>query len=208
MNQRTRMWEALAWLRMGTNEVYTNALGEVIKDVIGPKCDESVSDDAALLARRIQEKAVELSQMIAQLEEKCQGTKTRECYYFGCQGDAGHYWWDAEGPRMSRKAEARVGEKIASKIDGGFCPGVSDNPNRPYARTRPEVEGEAALHYLDGWTVLAFWDRSVDKRGGCNSNFVVRGHATFDEVLALAKEQYPQVMNRLTFQIKLVTRFA
>jgi hypothetical protein len=198
------MWQALAWLRMGTGTTYTSALQKVLVEEATAN-DGSISRGAGELANRIRLQAEEVARNIALLEELCMGTRTRECYYFGCQRDAGHYWWDASSQSMgSRRAEMRVGAQIASKIDGGFCPGVSTNPNRPYDRTRPEVEGEAALHYVDGWTILGFWDRSVDKRGACNSNFIIRGHCTFDEVLQIAREQYPQVMGRLKFEIQLV----
>lgn len=197
------MWQALAWLRMGSSDSHVSTLKHVL-DEAATAGDESISLGARNVARRIQVQMQDIAKQIAELESLCMGTRTRECYYFGCQRESGHYWWDTEGSRSSRKAEERVGGKIANKIDGGFCPGVSSDPNKRYARTRPEVEGEAKLHYVDGWTILAFWDRSVDKRGACNSNFVIRGCCTFDEALQLAREQYPQVMNRLTFEIKLV----
>ena len=133
-----------------------------------------------------------------------------ECYYFGCQGQAGHYWWKPDKSwTWDNGVRQIVGEalwnKVWPKIDGGFCPGASKDPKKPWQRTGPEVEGEALLHHVDGWSILSFWDRSVDKRGACNSNFIVRGEHTFEEVLKAARESFPQVLDRLKFEIKLVT---
>ncbi len=125
-----------------------------------------------------------------------------ECYYFGCQKYAGHYWWTPSGKQYD--VRELVGPNIDPRIDGGFCPNTSEDRTKPWQRTGPEVEGEAKLHQVDGWTILSFWDRSVDTRSACNSNFVVRGEHTFEEVLEAARRDFPQVLERLKFEIKLV----
>lgn len=127
-----------------------------------------------------------------------------EAYYFGCIGHPGHYWWRRD--RCDWGIPKIVGPNIDPRIDAGFCPGTSRDL-KPWQRTRPEVEGEAAMHHIDGWTVLAFWDRSVDRRGACNSNFVARGEHDFDAMLAIAREQFPHVMGRLSFEVKLAEGF-
>lgn len=126
-----------------------------------------------------------------------------ECYYFGCQKEPGHYWWSTDGRRHYDVVDL-VGTNIYPKIDSGFCPNASIDEGKPWRRTGPEIEGEAALHHVDGWTILSFWDRSVDKRSACNSNFVVRGEHTFEEVMQSARDHFPQVLLRLKFEIKLV----
>jgi hypothetical protein len=50
---------------------------------------------------------------------------------------------------------------IARRIDGGFCPQIEDAQS-----------GEARIHHVEGWTVLAFWDRSGDSRPSSHSTFV------------------------------------
>lgn len=129
--------------------------------------------------------------------------ETIEAYYFGCVGEAGHYWF---GSRLwTRPGYSEMADKlprIGLRIDSGFCPGTVDG--KPFARTRPEREGEAHLHHIDDWTVLAFWDRSVDSRGGCNSNFVARGTHNYATMRSIAEAQFPEVWKRFRFELKLI----
>jgi hypothetical protein len=67
-----------------------------------------------------------------------------------------------------------------------------------------QVQGHAALHQKDGWTAICFWDRSEDKRGGCNSNFFAHGIFTFDEMVQISKEIFPTVWARFNFPVILV----
>lgn len=98
--------------------------------------------------------------------------------------------------------EARVPAALLRRIDGGFCPGavVGD----AWRRSRPEIEGQASLRHVDGWTVLAWWDRSVDSRGACNSAFVARGLRDFTTMLEIGKTQAPIVIARQRTPIVLV----
>lgn len=64
-----------------------------------------------------------------------------------------------------------------------------------------QTEGIARLHHLNGCTVLAFWDRSVDKRPGSNIAFVAPGRLTFDEAVAAAKRNFPHVWPRFKFEV-------
>ncbi len=126
-----------------------------------------------------------------------------ETYYFGCVGSPGHYWRDPTDSRRQSSIEKRVGRSIHPRIDGGFCPGSV--PGDPWKRTRSEVEGEAAVHHVDGWTILAFWDRSVDKRGACNSNFVALGEHDFAAMCEIAQRVFPRVWNRYQFAVRLAS---
>jgi hypothetical protein len=126
---------------------------------------------------------------------------TIEAYYFGCQREAGHYWWRKYGGH-AYDVEKIVGPNLHPRIDGGFCPGSVRGD--PWKRTRPEIEGEAALHHVDGWTVLSFWDRSVDSRGASNSNFVARGARSYVIMRAIAEAQFPDVWKRFKFEVRLV----
>ncbi len=134
-------------------------------------------------------------------------TETVQAFYYGCRGQIGHYWWQSEriGGAQDWDIEKVVGSKIHPRIDGGFCYGSADPNDRLRRRTRPEVEGEAVLTHIGGWTLLSFWDRSVDKRGGSNSSIVVCGDShSFATMLTVAKEQFPGVMSRISFEIKLM----
>jgi hypothetical protein len=114
-------------------------------------------------------------------------------YYFGCIDTTGHYMHPST-PAQTLEERRAVSELIytnpwRANIDSGLCP------------VGPEIEGLAVLRQKDGWTVLSFWDRSVDHRGKSNSNFLAQGIFTFDEMIGLAQEHFPQVMKRLGFVI-------
>jgi hypothetical protein len=81
-------------------------------------------------------------------------------------------------------------ERTVSRLDGVFAPKGID-----------EKEGVAVLAKLEGFTVLAFWDRSADERFASNSAFLSRQSQTFDEILAEAKQKFPQIFDRFDFEI-------
>ena len=105
--------------------------------------------------------------------------------YFGCIGQPGHFMHVAPGRR-----DYNAATPWGSTPDGTLCP---DGER--------QVEGIAVLHHKNGWTALSFWDRSVDKRGGCNSNFFADQVLSFDEMVALARERFPQVWSRFPFEV-------
>jgi hypothetical protein len=133
---------------------------------------------------------------------RAQDIASAEVYYFGCWEQAGHYW-RAPHYKSHFDIEDRVGSNIHPRIDSGFCPGSIPGKSQ-FDRSRPEVQGEACLHHVDGWTILSFWDRSVDRRGCSNSSFVVLGTWTMDDVLDVARTKFPSVLNRIQFKIVLV----
>lgn len=103
-------------------------------------------------------------------------------YFFGCMRgvdgytEAGHYWRASNGTR----AHPTVFEKYP---DGTLCP---EGGNR----------GAAVLHQKEGWTAIGFWDCTGDSRSGSNSNFIVHGTYTFEEMCQLAAEAYPALWKR------------
>jgi hypothetical protein len=96
-----------------------------------------------------------------------------------------------------------VVQLVFPHIDGGYCPGV--DPNRKHAWQTPDhqPEGLAKLTHKDGWTLLSFWDRSVDKRNNSNSNFIQEGEFTFEQMVEQAKEKFPGIWERFKFEVKL-----
>jgi hypothetical protein len=120
--------------------------------------------------------------------------KGRQAYYFGCWGNAGHYLFDPD------RRSTRYTDKMVpwEQIDSVLCYGHRG----PY-QNGPQVQGLALLHHRDGWTALSFWDRTVDKRGGSNSNFFVEGTLSFDEIVLVAKERFPSIWERFTFKVEL-----
>jgi hypothetical protein len=117
-------------------------------------------------------------------------------FYFGCMGKKGHRLYDADGEDMHRIVTTPWG----SYPDGTLCPEGLVLRNLGEA-SNAQPEGKALLHHKDGWTALGFWDRSGDDRWNSNSNFLVRGTYTFDEMLALAKEQFRGIFATIKFPI-------
>lgn len=126
-------------------------------------------------------------------------------FYNGCWGNVGHYLFSEDG---SSKLAA-IGPFKRGELDCCLCPGyaplgASYAVRKASERPRAQVEGEAKLTHRDGWTALAFWDRSVDKRGNSNSCFVIEGTHTFEEMIELARARFPRVMERFKFEIRIV----
>jgi hypothetical protein len=114
-------------------------------------------------------------------------------FYFGCYEESGHYLF-RPGPMSTP----------SSSIPKDF-------PVKPYGlldgrllRNGPQPQG-VCTHYrgINGWTLISFWDRSVDSRGGSNSTFLCRGEHTFEEMLALFKEHFPTIVSRFKFPLVL-----
>jgi hypothetical protein len=55
--------------------------------------------------------------------------------------------------------------------------------------------------HKDGWTAIAFWDRSLDKRPGSSSAFILEGTHSFEDMLETAREKFADIFARLTFEI-------
>jgi hypothetical protein len=60
-----------------------------------------------------------------------------------------------------------------------------------------QEQNACVLTQKDGWTALSFWDRTGDTRGNSNSNFFFEGTYTFEQMVELAKEHFPEIMNRV-----------
>ena len=65
-------------------------------------------------------------------------------------------------------------------------------------------EGCAVLSFRSGWTRLGWPDRTIDNRPGSHSNILARGRHSFEAMLAIGREAFPQVMDRMTSGIVLV----
>lgn len=115
-----------------------------------------------------------------------------EVYFWGCWNDSkGHYLWR---PTPTRYESLRHNGLVPWKeVDGTLTPQHVDQ--------RHQVEGETVLHHCDGWTALAWWDRSVDNRGGSNAAIFARGTHDFDAMIALGKLHFPGVMVRFRYEL-------
>lgn len=111
-----------------------------------------------------------------------------EVLYFGCLGEAGHYLKSKS--RNIRSHETPWGVYL----DGGILKGRTGS-------------GQIVVDHKDGWTAIDFCDYSVDTRGGSHSAFIVAVELPGEEVLRLAKEQWPEVFSRKGFpQLEFVKR--
>jgi hypothetical protein len=114
--------------------------------------------------------------------------------YFGCHGGPGRYVWREGMGRFGGGGE--WGGRSLSNFDGMLPP---QGDPAPYIATVSRLEGW-------GLTALAFWDYSVDKRGGCNSVvFAPSLTITPDELLTEAQARFPQVFGRLPQVVRLKT---
>lgn len=62
-------------------------------------------------------------------------------------------------------------------------------------------EGVATVIHTDGWTALAFWDRSGDERYPSRSVFIIQDTCKFPQALAQAKKAFPTIFDRIKFEI-------
>lgn len=103
--------------------------------------------------------------------------------YFGCNNGPGHHLYNVKMYPVYDNKYRKL-----SNFDGTLPPFDS---SAGYI---------ASFSRLGGWglSAIAFWDYSVDKRGGCNSVFFVDSLTIEpDEMLAEAKKQFPEVFARL-----------
>lgn len=107
---------------------------------------------------------------------------TKPAYYLGC--------WDGPGHYLIREGGAWVHYQerptTLRDLDCGYAPKDENQP-----------QGAANLVHEAGQTILAFWDRTGDKRFGSNSAFLLPGTLDFDEAVAAARRAFPRIWARL-----------
>lgn len=124
------------------------------------------------------------------------------CYY-GCWEGVGHHVFTPRGiidfsiDGNARNAlwqrlwdETVVGDPAKRGKRSLGCDWPADDEHQP--------QGRARLTFVAGWTLLGFWDRSVDRRFGSCSVFLAEGTFSFDEMTAFAEERFPSVWRRIT----------
>ena len=112
-----------------------------------------------------------------------------EVIYFGCTGYAGHFI-HRHGCRRPQMISVTPWN---NDIDGG-----------PLKRAKiPDlITDQYCTERKDGWTLIAFWDRSGDSRPGSHSTFVIHADIPSQELFALARAQWPEIFNRRGFPIR------
>jgi len=132
--------------------------------------------------------------MVMRLVSLC--VRPSECFYFG-PGDellilgrvvrrviGGHY---LRGGRAEERADIC---RAFGELDMALCWSQKD-----------QTQGRALVTQRNGWTALAFWDRSLDQRPGCNSAFFVRGNLSFAQMVWVARHRWPTIWSRFSFQV-------
>lgn len=114
-------------------------------------------------------------------------------FYGGCIGQMGHYLFALGGS----KPREQYGPGSPIPWDSW------DGPLQP----KSGPQGRALLFYKreDGgpiWTALGFIDCSVDRRPGSHSTFFADSHLSFADMLADAREHWPHIFERFTFDIE------
>lgn len=125
-------------------------------------------------------------------------------YYFGCsklkpRDPVGHYLHDNN---LRHDWDVEKGLPVLwrnGKIDGGFAARVY----QPNGDSIEAPQGQARWMMCQGWTLISFWDRTGDSRPGSSSTFISKEHLTFEQMVAIAKEEFPQIWNRFNFEVKL-----
>lgn len=133
-------------------------------------------------------------------------------YFFGVSGPkiehgAGHYLYERFECRIPGLVpEVRSCVRIANHYDPMFRPLLPMDARwckrdayMPTLFTPPECErqGQARLHHVEGWTIIAWWDRSGSNRPGSNVAFFVQGEHTFERALLYARERFPDEIRRM-----------
>ena len=119
--------------------------------------------------------------------------------YFGCWDSAGHFLCDVAGRHLYDGLPDLPWPEWM--MDGRLL-NNGKVPNSPDGRVFWTCGGAKAFWYAFYW-----WDRSVDKRGACNSGFYVRGfgwpeaQAAFDYAClrfphVVERQQYPLVLQK------------
>lgn len=119
-----------------------------------------------------------------------------DAYFFGCGRDMGHQFFEPGFQSALRPVQCPWDVSIDASMQPG-CGG------RLEYWQLSQTLGPARLHHKDGWTMLSFWDRSVDKRSNSNGNFIFKGTHDFDAMMKLAAERFPEVLARLSVPLYL-----
>ncbi len=126
--------------------------------------------------------------------------------YFGPLKESGHYLFYETGRRVPFQLADTICPWKTFEIDGKLQPGCPDPEGPLRRRTRSMCEGEAFLHHKGGWTALAFWDYTIDKRPASSSTYIAKGVFTFEEMVELAKVRFTERWNAMRFTVTLVSQ--
>lgn len=110
--------------------------------------------------------------------------------YFGPLKESGHFMFYDTGYKVPW-SEGDITPWPCDSIDGTVQPGAVMVGDRLVQRGSWKY-GEAVIRQKDGWTLLSFWDSTVDTRPGSSSTYLAEGIFTFEQMVELAKERFPE----------------
>lgn len=133
--------------------------------------------------------------------------------FYGCwtspdgHSDTGHYFRAKNGDRLSSGQRWRTLESLVPwglKVDGFLAPRTTNG-----AQAVNGIVGyHQAISWVDcpgeeAWSLISWWDNSVDDRPGSNCAFMVNRRASLREILAEARDAFPQIFLRFKYPIVL-----
>jgi len=106
--------------------------------------------------------------------------------YFGCYDSVGHFLYEPNGWRISaRKLLSEMPNFNVGLLEG--MDGVFPPPQH--------IDGYSETD-VNPFKIVAWWDRSLDKRPGSNSNLIGFGYNSAEEMIDDAYKLFPKVMAR------------
>lgn len=114
--------------------------------------------------------------------------------YFGCIDRVGHY--------LFGKGGASASERNAMSLFPSLNPNLLKHIDAIFPPTQTQIVGKYNECIVPPCIIVAWWDRSVDKRPGSNSNLIGFGYANAEEIIDEAYIQFPAVMNRQPRPVK------
>jgi hypothetical protein len=123
--------------------------------------------------------------------------------YFGCLDRSGHYWWTS--PRECSHSAPPFLPPILRRHEPSPLLGLGPHAHHRYRSSEDQRQGSATFIRLTDFTLLTFWDRSVDRRLGSFSAFAVPGDLDYSSTRSQALAAWPMVWARFSFQVQLCT---
>jgi hypothetical protein len=118
-------------------------------------------------------------------------TDNEKLFYFGCIREPGHYLWASEHMRIWESTKVGISQCLYHALDGAFCPIDMNEGQRWICSIVPP------------WTIVAWWDRSIDRRPNCVSAFIGKGFGEEpNRLLDEARRIFPKVFLRQPRQLE------
>lgn len=91
-----------------------------------------------------------------------------------------------------------------NRVHAALCPGKRSFEEHAFGEVAPEYqrEGEYSLHHAEGWTALAWWDRSGRRGYWSNAALIAKGHYSVSTMLEKGRAAFPKTFARMTYPFK------